>query len=309
MAEVAISTAVQKLCDLLIDRISFLYGVEEEVKLLKDELVRMQCFLKDAGEKQASNESVRHWVSEIRALAHEAEDVVEIFSLKVEAPRRRRGLLAKLACFPVYLHGINEIGGEISQINARLRDIQRSRERYGIQPENMLFLKRLEDGGEWRRRLSPWQKDKHAVGLEKDVELLLSKVVLVRRKGRAVAGIVGMGGAGKSTLARIVYNHRKVAGEFDCRAWVVVSGDFRPKELIQEVMRQVLRWSDSKVKVLEEMEKLQMQGLRHKLHQQLKGRRYFIVLDDVWENNHWESLKDAFPDDGTSLISSFLFFN
>ncbi|KAH6760329.1 hypothetical protein C2S52_009215 [Perilla frutescens var. hirtella] len=303
MAEAAISAAIQKLGDLLVERVSFLYGVEEEVKLLKEELVRMQCFLKDAGEKQATDERIRNWISEIRAVAHDAEDVVEIFSLKVDAPRSRRGLLAKFACFPKHLYRINKIGEEIASINTRLKAIQTSRERYGILPEEMFFLKRLEDVGEWRRVLSPWHKDKEAVGLKKDVDLLLSKAVLAGKKGRAVAGIVGMGGMGKSTLARLVYNHGKVVGKFDCRAWVVVSREFRPEEIIRELVRQLLRrWSDSKVKELEEMEKLQMPGLRHKLHQKLKGRRYFIVLDDVWENAHWESLKDAFPNEDKASV-------
>lgn len=301
MAEAAISAAVQKLGDLLIERISFLHGVEGEVKLLKDELVRMQCFLKDAGEKQAADGRVRHWVSEIRDVAHDAEDVVEVFSLKVEVPRRRRGLIGKLACFPVYLRRVYSIGEEIARINARLKAIETSRQRYGIQPEE---IRRLEVSGEWRRRVSPWEKDKHAVGLKKDVEELLSKAVRAGKKGRTVVAIVGMGGAGKSTLARIVYNHRKVVGGFDCRAWVVVSGEFNEREVIEEVVRQVLRRSDDTRKVLEEMEKMKMPGLRQKLYHHLKGKRYFIIVDDIWKNQHWESLKDSFPDEGTSSCIS-----
>lgn len=303
MAEAAISAAVGKLSDLLVERVSFLYGVKEEVERLKDELVRIQCFLKDAGEKQATEDGIRNWISEIRGVAHDAEDVVEIFSLKVDAPRSRRGQLAKFACFPKHLYRINKIGEEIASINTRLKAIETGRERYKILPEKMLFLRRLEDGTELRRGLSPWQKDKEAVGLKKEVDLLLSKAIRTGKKERAVAGIVGMGGIGKSTLARLLYNHGKVVGKFDCRAWVVVSREFRPEEIIRELVRQLLqRCSDKTVKELEEMEKLQMPGLLHKLHQKLEGRRYFIVLDDVWEYQHWEILKAAFPNEDKASV-------
>ncbi|KAL0303015.1 UNVERIFIED_CONTAM: putative disease resistance RPP13-like protein 3 [Sesamum radiatum] len=43
------------------------------------------------------------------------------------------------------------------------------------------------------------------------------------------------------------------------------------------------------------MEKSDLQNAMHMLHQQLKGRRFFIVLDDIWQEEAWESLLAAFP--------------
>ncbi|KAI3462404.1 hypothetical protein Pfo_019067 [Paulownia fortunei] len=158
----------------------------------------------------------------------------------------------------------------------------------------MVFSRRLQDV-EWRRRLSPWQKDKHVVGLEGDVELLLQKAILEEREGLSIASIVGNGGIGKSTLARIVYNHAAVADRFDRRAWVCVSSEFKQKEIIKELVLQLLEPTEDKLKILETMEKLKVPNLQHMLHQRLQGTRYFVVLDDVWEDAHWESLASAFP--------------
>lgn len=138
------------------------------------------------------------------------------------------------------------------------------------------------------------------VGLEEDVELLLDKAILDEREGLSIATIVGMGGIGKSTLAKKVYNHATVANRFSNRAWVVVSSEFRPNEVIKELMLQLVESKEDKLKVVQTMEKLSLPSLQQMFHERLQGKRYLIVLDDVWENKHWESLASVFPVEGMS---------
>ncbi|KAL8544518.1 hypothetical protein ACS0TY_004911 [Phlomoides rotata] len=303
MADAAISFAVQKLGDFVIQKVKFLQDFEEEVRLLKTELKRMQCFLKDAGEKQADDERIRNWISEIREVAQDAEDVIETFDVRVDTPRRNRGLLRRWVCLPNVVYNQNKIGEQIKNLQARLKTIDQARERYGIRNlgEGMVTPKKWENIVE----RPPWQKDKQVVGMKKDVESLLSRAILEgKKKGVSFAGIVGMPGIGKSTLARTVYNHNKVIGRFDCRAWAVVSSEFRAKEVMKELVQQLMRPSEDELKILKTMEKSEMPRLQEMLYQRLKGKRYLIVLDDVWDNQHWESLTRAFPveDKGSVLL-------
>ncbi|KAH6757249.1 hypothetical protein C2S53_010306 [Perilla frutescens var. hirtella] len=312
-AETAISSAVQLLGDLLIQKVKFVRGVEGKVELLKDELNRMQSFLKDANKKQAQDERVRNWVSEIREVAQDAQDAIEMFLLNIQNHPRR-----SCTSFSKRIYYIDRIGEEIESIQARVDAIHKSRERYGIRD----LGEAAEDHSTWRsqlesrRRLAPWKTDEHLVGLEDDVRKLLRELILVdgkekekeKKKGLSMAAIVGMGGIGKSTLARTIYNHPDVvvAGRFDCRAWVVVSGKFTPHETIKQLLLGLPRSDQDKERLREEIKKLEgstedklylQQELQQMLHEQLEGKTYFIVLDDVWEKEHWEFLTSAFPDE------------
>lgn len=297
VAEVAIRSAVATLGDLLIKKVHFLQGVEGEVGRLRNELTRMQCFLKDAAEKQANDERVRNWISEMREVAQDAEDAIEIFVLRVESARSRAALV-RWASFPKRLYYIHSVGKEIENIQNRLNDIERSRVLYGIENlgEAAGSSRRWEEV-ESRRRLAHWQKEKHVVGLEKDVELLLGKVILEESGGLSAATVVGMGGIGKSTLAKKIYKHAAVAGRFEFRGWVVVSSEFRPKEIIKELISKLVKPTENKMKVLQYTKELELQDLQEMLHERLQGTRYFIVIDDIWEDSHWQALATAFPDE------------
>lgn len=133
------------------------------------------------------------------------------------------------------------------------------------------------------------------VGLEKDVEALLEKEILDERKGLWSATITGMPGIGKSTLARIVYNHPGVVGWFERRAWAVASNEFQPTQVFKDLILQLLEPFEDRVQVLLTINNLEAIQLQQMLYHRLEGKPYLIVLDDVWEDAHWASLKEAFP--------------
>ncbi|KAL5999673.1 hypothetical protein ACLOJK_037958 [Asimina triloba] len=97
--------------------------------------------------------------------------------------------------------------------------------------------------------------------------------------------ILGIGGQGKTTLARKIYSHRSVQGHFEkALYWVGVSEDFDEKRLMKAIIEQVKGQSTS----LSEPEALQ-----NELVAALGGKRFLLVLDDVWnvDESKWNTLQ------------------
>lgn len=287
MAEVAVSTVVTKLAELLLEQaaaatvaVSHLAGVREQVESLKNELGWMQSFLRDADAKQEGNDRVRMWVSEIRDVAFEAEELIETYVYKVTMQSRLDKVFE-----PLHLYKVRT---RIDKILSKIKSISDRRETYGV----VMTRDNGNSGSErlrhWRQP-SPYSDEEYVIELEDDMGLLLNQLLGVEATPHVVS-IVGMGGLGKTTLAKKLYNHAKITNHFECKAWVYVSKEYRRRDVLLGILRDV----DALTR--DEMERIKgEEELVNKLRNVLSEKRYLVVLDDIWGMEVWDGLKSAFP--------------
>ncbi|KAL7153269.1 hypothetical protein ABFS83_04G155700 [Erythranthe nasuta] len=124
------------------------------------------------------------------------------------------------------------------------------------------------------------------VGFDEQLLQLLDKLT-GQRSNRHIIPIVGMGGIGKTTLAQNAYEHSLIVHHFDIRTWVTISQKYSVKELLLQLLSMISSDIDS-----EDDEQL----LGQKLHKILWGRRYLIVIDDIWGVEAWDNLNLFFPE-------------
>ncbi|KAM3356825.1 hypothetical protein P3S68_023539 [Capsicum galapagoense] len=89
---------------------------------------------------------------------------------------------------------------------------------------------------------------------------------------------------GKTTLAYKVYNDERVCSHFDLRAWLTVGQEYDEKKLLK-LFNQVT----GDLKFRKDIDVADM------LRKHLIGKRYLIVLDDVWDTTTWDELTRPFP--------------
>ncbi|KDO43223.1 hypothetical protein CISIN_1g007817mg [Citrus sinensis] len=267
-------------------------GLDSELKKWENTLIMIQAVLCDAEEKQLTNKAVKIWLDDLRDLAYDAEDILDEFAteaLKHESMAENSNLSP--ACFsyfnPSSLKFNIDTDSKIKSITTRLDEICAKRIVLGLQ---------LIPGGTsnaWERRLqsSRVPTERAVYGRDEDKARMLEMVLSddpTTDANFCVIPIVGMAGAGKTMLAREVYNDRAVQNfKFDVKAWVSVSDDFDVLRISRALLESITS-TNCDFKTLNEVQV--------KLRIIVDGKKFLLVLDDVWNENYnlWEILKAPF---------------
>ncbi|KAL3333892.1 hypothetical protein AABB24_030588 [Solanum stoloniferum] len=234
--------------------------IKEQIGLVKEDLEFIRSFF--ANIEQGLYKDLWERVLDV---AYEAKDVIDSIIV------RNNGLLHLIFSLPITIKKMKLIKEEVSDLH---ENISKNKGLIVVNsPKKPVESKSL-------------TTDKIIVGFEEETNLILRKLT----SGPAdldVISITGMPGSGKTTLAYKVYNDKSVSSHFDLRAWCTVDQVYDEKKLLDKIFNQV---SDSNSKLSENID------VADKLWKQLFGKRYLIVLDDVWDTNTWDELTRPFPD-------------
>ncbi|KAK8662492.1 hypothetical protein V6N13_092065 [Hibiscus sabdariffa] len=235
MADAIVSLAVERISDLLINEALFLKDVKEQVESLRDELKRMHCFLEDVDRQPEQDKRLRNRVSEIRDLALDAEDVIDSFTLKAAHQRGFHGVVKRFTSIftkPFHLH---KLGVQVKEIQTKLENISKSLPAYEI-PGDGAGSSSVSSMQQRLRRTFSHVEEEDVVSLEVSTKDVLVLLMTEEDRTYVVVSIVGMGGIGKTTIARKVYNHVDVKRRFDCLAWASISQQCNQREVLHDVL-------------------------------------------------------------------------
>nr|XP_048326692.1 putative disease resistance protein At1g50180 [Ziziphus jujuba var. spinosa] len=279
LAESVLSQTVERITEHLIHEAASLKSVRDDVVLLQDELESLQGFIKSADAKQHHDQHLQRLVLKVKNVASDAEDVVETYIHRVAS-----------SYFKAFHN--KRVRAQISFVRERIKVIFSSMQTYGItsvaagEGRTSSSIAELQQS---LRRSSPNEADEDVIALEQSTRVLTAELTMEEEQLRIVS-VVGMGGLGKTTLAKKVF--KSVKQHFDSAAWVFLSRRFVPKDVFIEILNQISGKDKDKI---EKWNASKEHALMNLVKEELKEKRYLVVLDDIWTIAAWDSIKRAFP--------------
>ncbi|KAJ6703874.1 NB-ARC DOMAIN CONTAINING PROTEIN EXPRESSED [Salix viminalis] len=292
MSEGIVTLLITKLGDFLLERGKELETVKNEAEYVSDELAFMKTFLRLADAMEESDSALKLLVKKVRDVAYDTEDALDEFRLCL-ANDNGYGIFS---CFRKICRSVKDararrrISSKIQVIKSRVISITESHRRYCN--KNNIMVHGSSSDSTTRIECQRDHEEADLVGIENPKKQLIERL-LGTKSGREVVSVVGMGGLGKSTLVKRVYDDPDVTKHYKFRAWITVSQSYKTGDLLKHMIQQlfqVLRKPDPHG--VEEMDYDKLMMIINKFLQQ---RKYLIVLDDVWHINAWDAFKYALP--------------
>ncbi|KAF8028016.1 hypothetical protein BT93_E0815 [Corymbia citriodora subsp. variegata] len=300
MAESPVNYLLNKLAQFVESEVQVLTGAQEEALSVRGELERVRAFLRVADSLEESDDKVKVWVKQLRNTAYDMEDTLDEFSLLL---RHDHGvgfisLISRMSCCIRNVKARYRIMSEIKRISSRVKGIcnghRRLRHKFNRVQQNP-SLTGADNTWQDNRGNALLLDETDLVGIELPKNELVEQL-LEGALGREVISIVGMGGLGKTTLVKQVYEDPTVKKHFMVYAWINVSGSLKIEELLTDMLDQIMKVI--RTPVPPGAYTMNSNWLKTIIKDLLQRRRYLIVLDDAWHIKEWDAVKHALPNNG-----------
>ncbi|KAH0720661.1 hypothetical protein KY285_005528 [Solanum tuberosum] len=296
MADPVIGATVQvvleKLLSLTIEKVSSSRDCNKHLRMLTQNVSIIQAFINDAERRQVDDHAVEKWVKMLDIVAENAENVFDEFtyeSLKTQVMQIRNSPMRKVSDFISHTAFKSKMSRKIKNINEELRVINQLAKDLGLQS---LIVS--------SQQILPFRETdslvvaSDVVGRDNDVAEIKEKMLNMRDEVvLCTIPVVGMGGLGKTTVAKRIFNDEEIEKHFEKRVWLCLPEMSETKSFLEQILQSLTE------------RKLEVQTrdiIVKKLRDEVGGKRYLLVLDDLWRVDLpvWDEFVDSLRGVNTS---------
>uniref|UniRef100_A0A0E0K4H7 NB-ARC domain-containing protein n=1 Tax=Oryza punctata TaxID=4537 RepID=A0A0E0K4H7_ORYPU len=280
-----------KLAPLVIKEYSSVVGVRKNLKELQDLAEQINCYLETAalGNAQSFN-----WLKNLKDVAYDVDDVVDEFQLEAEKHETYGdgGIVSKYMYKPKSVISRRKVTKNIKVIKKRFAAIVAQRIDL-----NAIANSIPPPAGKSVHHMNqttvemplPTVDAASVLGRDQDKNKIITKLTDAKDQQEIeIVSIIGLGGSGKTTLTKLVFNDGDIIEKyFEVRLWVHVAKEFVVTKLFEKLFEAVTK---------EKSTRYTFEHMREKISKEVNEKRFLLVLDDVWTEGRiqWEQFRREF---------------
>ncbi|KAG4915906.1 hypothetical protein JHK85_054335 [Glycine max] len=292
---------ITKLASHAFQEASRVVGLYDHLRDLKKTLSLVKAVLLDAEQKQEHNHVLREWLRQLKSVFYDAQDVLDEFecqTLRKQVLKDHGTIKDQVSHFfsssnPLVFR--SKMAQQIKDVSKRLDKVATDGQKFGLRiiDVDTRVVHRRDTS---RMTHSGGVSDSDVIGREHDkekiIELLMQQNPNDDDKSLSVIPIVGIGGLGKTTVAKFVFNDKRIDGCFPLKMWVCVSDDFDINQLIIKIINSA-NVDDAPLRQ-QNLDMVDLEQLQNQLRSRLAGKKFLLVLDDVWNDDRvkWIELRN-----------------
>ncbi|KAF7025956.1 hypothetical protein CFC21_038099 [Triticum aestivum] len=303
----AIGPLLPKLGELLMGELTMEKQVRKGIVSLVTELKLMHAVLGKVSKVPADqlDEGVKIWAGNVKELSYQMEDIVDSFMVRVgdggesTNPKNRvKKILNKVKRLFKNGKDLHRISDALEEVVLQAKQLAELRQRYDQEMRDTSVGASVDP-----RMMALYTDVTELVGIEETRDELINMLIegddWLKQPLKTVS-IVGFGGLGKTTLAKSAYD--QIKGQFDCDAFISVSQNPDKKKVFKNILYELDKNKYAHIRSEEWEEK----HLIDEIIEFLNGKRYLIVIDDIWDKEVWKLIKCAFSkkSPGSRLITT-----
>nr|GMD06628.1 putative disease resistance protein RGA3 [Ipomoea batatas] len=278
------------------------FGVEKEIANLSSKLENISEVLDDAEKRSFKEKGIKLWMENIKDFCYQLDDVLDEWRTRtlrqqIESPEASRSSFLPSPSKVKRLVMHRDIAKKIKKLDSTLDRITKEKGQFTFDSASIAHTPAASHSEqELMRVTTAFDVDASKIqGRKSDASALISKLLEnsgeeEARNGPLVISIVGAGGIGKTTLAQLVFEDEQIKTHFgDERVWICVSDPFDQINIAKAIVESITESST-------DLSQLHM--LLQKIQRTLSGKRFLLVMDDVWteQSAKWEPLKNSLKD-------------